>query len=1138
MRVFIIIGCWLAGSLWLCAETNMAPNRLAVVAMKEELRPLAEMLTVQLGDNRHMELLERDQLSRLFKEQGQSADNRGDVKSGRISGAEALLILDLRISDNETNIDVTLTSVRPGVLLWNQQLAWPIKDMGDWGGKIANRTLALLPRLQHTETNAVRISILNFRSIMNTGTTRSEEMLIKQLAMSRLSQQPGILVLDRERMLEMALEKELNAWGTEYLKSSYLLDGTLDRDGYNANTMTLDATLSPPGGGMPIRFRLSGSRTNVAIVNLLVQEVARTLNIVPAPDQNPLTNEAAYYLQEAAWAVRWGKWKDAQSAADAVWILGRRDFDAARMRVWSCFGSMRNMQSEYPFYGGKGPLYSRDIFDPSDSCPVVHKEVGKPSYITDECVTSHGMTVTGYMAPASERLAAIAAAQKAVSAYLDGCQALNSWFDEPANQMQLNLWTDQGTNLLYGCGCILQNFYFPSGPPKEEEEPMAQLREGLRQIDGLLQKHPIVRRRFYTLPDSPFGYFNLCRNVLATPNLFAARVEYGPFWQDSPDECVELYRDLMKSPLYACYHERVWLHNLGLPHIIPWNRNGQRTASAWNGFIQELKASTNVVLALEGKAMETWDSHTVGEMEQNYAGFMDSLIAAIPELVNVCDGTLDNVWGVKVFLDRTGAAIPQSIHERFRTNDAPKFERAASACIQQKNQAGLDSRLRGFPDRLGANRLRPALARPPGNETNSIKVGTTNSLVIKRFLPIPIPRRIDYPELAAYGPRRHVLNWNLGGYSASNVWLFSQDEFTPGVEGYPPVYTRVVAVLDNSNLNWRVTEIPTKDRRQAGLAVCGDTIFMSSPGAIKHAHVAGAEWETHAAPWDGYPQLLTAAGRLFASDGVCLYEILDHGAEIQLVASTRRKPEVCILDTQDIRSLSGFYASPTGLITAAIGMHAFGLEDDTWKIAFDLPSSERIEVFEQAVTFRALSRDVPSIWILDGTNTKPCVAFSEQARPVRSPWDFHVKFDPRWKTPGDERLTIYPMLLCRSNLYLLAGSSKVPVSAYRGTRTDLELSENRVFCFTPGLESPVVVPVSFDNASWKKQMQTRLQSEHYEVSHLSSEVRMAASLGFVVIVDNKLPWVGVLPLERLENEVSARVGERGKPDLKRTESLQ
>ena len=98
----------------LTAQTN-GPIRLALVPESDEVAAACDTLTAQLSSDAKLQLLERAEIDKVYREQGMSAGNRDDLKLGRILGADGLLLLDVLRTKVTTNLTARLIAVKPGV---------------------------------------------------------------------------------------------------------------------------------------------------------------------------------------------------------------------------------------------------------------------------------------------------------------------------------------------------------------------------------------------------------------------------------------------------------------------------------------------------------------------------------------------------------------------------------------------------------------------------------------------------------------------------------------------------------------------------------------------------------------------------------------------------------------------------------------------------------------------------------------------------------------------------------------------------------------------------------------------------------------------------------------------------------------
>jgi hypothetical protein len=88
MRISLLI-VFLALALQVSGQTGM-PTRLALVTESNEAFPAADMLTAQLSRDTNLPLLERDQIEKIYREQGLSTANTDYLNFGHVLGADGL----------------------------------------------------------------------------------------------------------------------------------------------------------------------------------------------------------------------------------------------------------------------------------------------------------------------------------------------------------------------------------------------------------------------------------------------------------------------------------------------------------------------------------------------------------------------------------------------------------------------------------------------------------------------------------------------------------------------------------------------------------------------------------------------------------------------------------------------------------------------------------------------------------------------------------------------------------------------------------------------------------------------------------------------------------------------------------------
>src|SRR5208283_5235495 len=91
----------------LLAQSN-APVRLALIAETDKASAAADVLTARLSGNPQIQLVERNEIEKVYREQGLSAANRNYLKLGQILGADGLLLIDVIRTKQATNLATRL----------------------------------------------------------------------------------------------------------------------------------------------------------------------------------------------------------------------------------------------------------------------------------------------------------------------------------------------------------------------------------------------------------------------------------------------------------------------------------------------------------------------------------------------------------------------------------------------------------------------------------------------------------------------------------------------------------------------------------------------------------------------------------------------------------------------------------------------------------------------------------------------------------------------------------------------------------------------------------------------------------------------------------------------------------------------
>ena len=667
------------------AQTN-EPVRLALVSESGETSPAADVLTAELSKNQKIQLLERNEIEKVYREQGLSTGNKDYLKLGQVLGTDGLLILDVVRTAQATNLTARLIAVKPGVVLTDGNFPWPLKDASSWSESVAVYLNTFLPKLSLSAKDAIPISVVNLRSAVSSDEGVETERQLKLLTIQRLSREPQFFVLERQKMQLLSEEKELKSDDSAFWNGSYLLEGIVDQNGYSKETVTINARLTPPKGGVPLLLEASGSRTNLAeVINQLAAKIIEALKINSTVKEWDAADEAAQYLNEAKWALRWGVFPEAQAAAESAWALGKHDMDCAIIRV--------KAYEVPPDTGG----YQRGEITNPDSTNVVIQT------ILEEAGSNHvwGLTLKEQSLGGIKDIQYISAgkfpdpgeidpALRALGIYYEFSQTLS-----PEELKPDSAWYRLGVEDLTVASQVLQHFQFVPESQAAAAEKLADLRALARSVAGWIIKLPAVHDSYFT-GDRLVVYDELY-HFEESPSIFSLQVEYGYLWQEKPEDCVAVYRQLMGSPVFRYIHTQFWLRDLQTPRLAAWNESDRQCMpQVWNNFVEELGAATNVLWQLEGKALALADAGDENKMAVLFTNLFDGLFENREALVANPVEVLYMHWGVDELVStKTGNGIvtdiKDSLNHVFYSEYSPKLDAMDQEYQQKTVSAGKSS---------------------------------------------------------------------------------------------------------------------------------------------------------------------------------------------------------------------------------------------------------------------------------------------------------------------------------------------------------------------------------------------------------------------------------------------------------------
>jgi hypothetical protein len=701
----------LAGTTCLRAQTN-EPVKLALVAETGTAAAAVDMLTAELSGQPALQLLERTDIERVYREQGLSAENLDSLKLGKVLGADGVMIVSS--VDEESNspmpsfggiarggarqpnqvLETRLIAVKPGVILGSSRSVYRAQELPAWAKAVAAHFAPDFPKLGVLAKDALPISVVNLRSAADSAQNRETERTLTLLTIQRLARERSLFVLERRRMQVLSAEKDLKLDESAFWNGSYLLEGVVDPQGYSKEQVTLDVRLVPPKGGAPIQIRTSGSRTNLAeTINQLAGRIVQALHLTPTLKEWNTAEEAAQFFAEAQWALRWELFDTAQAPAESAWALGKRDMDCATLRVKAC--------------------------------------LAPPTYDTRKrgSLTIRNLTPTRADAVRTPPDAASAdRAQRALELFLEYSRTL------PPDTMKTDSpWYRLGVDDLTLASRWLQQFWLVPQAQQTARANLERLRGSARAVADWLAGLPSARAGYYVTNRVVNGD-EVYRAFVVNSNLFSCALDLGCFWQERPEDTLALYRELMQGALFARIHGQLWFRGPNRPALVGWSAEDEkRVPAVWNGFLAELSGSTNAFCQMEAKAInfaalraghEAQLNALVGKrmdaeararagaelesaLESAGDALFDFICSRYGAIVAGNDNLLEIGLGLDAFFNRGGMVTEatEKLDQRYKTDYGPRL-----AAAQQDYMAKNSDRIRENKTRLAFERQKQYLA--------------------------------------------------------------------------------------------------------------------------------------------------------------------------------------------------------------------------------------------------------------------------------------------------------------------------------------------------------------------------------------------------------------------------------------------
>jgi hypothetical protein len=1020
-------------ALSLCAQPSSTQSRLAIIAEQPEMQKAADVLAVELSRQPGLELLERTKVAAIYREQALSSAGRNLVALGQVLSADGLLMMESK-SDGTS---IQLVAIEQGVVLCSGNFSAPTNGLSEWAAAVNRYLRPFLPKLDVKAVDAVPISILNLRSAIQSEEAREAEEQLTLLAIERLSRERLLFILERRRMQMLTSEKELNGLDeSTFWEGAYLLEGTLDNNGYSPQTITLSARLIPRKGGAPVTIEVSGSRSNFTeVINRLADRILEGVKLEQSTQPWNAGDEAAQFHAEAQWAMKWGLYAQAQTATESAWALGKRDADTALLSVRA--------------HSENVPMGRVDMSVEPDS--IAQDNIYVPTI------------------PAAAQLEPLA---HALAMFHQNTRLLLT----PTNARAAGFET--GVQLLRRAAGVLESFYYAAEARAGHEEELANLRQGMRDVIGDLDAHPpgeIVRHWRWNDPRLQFQWL---------------KWNEGGICAEEPESALPMAHQLLAGGYQPA----------SLPRVVGWSwASRQRVPGLERQFVNDVCASTNqgvrlqglylaMLQAPEGERGSRWEAEdkliaAMWEKRDWLCSDADrvSLVARSQRiLIRRHDDS-----GIGYFSFEPFASFKHNLRMDYVARFAGTNLAVFQALFPNTNVK------QETPDQ--ARELLPVVEslkqRVPSPGTVAIALQKLQHTAGEK---VPLAQAMWQPHVdtnASNLVEAKYIHWNLtqrddsaeskpriGGLIERNGLLWSRVQCLRADtwDLDPEVPIRYVAVNPRTGVEMEIS-FPLQFGVPGGLfEVSSNAIYVEARGRLYVCPLTQRDWKEIPVPMEGVTQMIWAKGRLMVCRNDGLMEVQPESLQVRLLVSSRRHPAVNAIDplwTPTTR----LFTWQDGRLGALTENHCLTLDPlaDKWEVR-EVSLARTNNQYPQKLWFTSghgaqlfMGRDSPGNDYLIGfwDDTKPSETLlanqtamlfrlrsTNMPPPVFTRWDWPQTFALAYSSVavGDHKLAIF----CPRKIW--------PFTYSPQTQEFAKFSDNRhatLLQFEPGFTTPLKVGV-------------------------------------------------------------------------------
>jgi hypothetical protein len=943
------------GILLLLACCPIWAAKIAIVSAGSEVEKFGDLLTATLSPLTNVTLVERAQIQKVIQEQSLALTQpQSFVKAGRLLGAEGLILLERRLSQQTNEVlSVRLVAINPGVVILEQQFNLPLSNLPDWASLNSLRIQRVLPKLSVKLEDAVPVSIGSLRSSVATGDGVALESELSALLRLRLAQEPSVFVLERRGMEALQTEKELGAVEEPFWNGAVVVDGTINRDLVSRTNITIHARLAAPNRPAA-ELIASGSRESLtALISELTAKILASLGKKEALPVWLTEAEAEQFLQEAQWAAKWGLWPEVANHSDAAWALGKRTplVGAYRVtaRVWRCLGMRGPANYDYVGpYGFRSPPHPEVL-------PLLARTTEIYRELFPQFAFATNATRTGWASLGLDLLLVNARVLDCFQERPELCERRDNELREVRA-----LARDVNTLLLTNAGLGLSGWR--------------------RDLQGLPTVHSHIKSPVSTLGD--------------------AWIDAGGVWFERPIDALPLYRKLLDAGGYRKSRGDVFGHFDPFGTSVPlaaWSyRDRVQLQSLWCDFAREMTTSTNLQVRLDGWRLilvhSTEPSALENAAEQMLEEAARSRVVVFNEFLDAPVSTLlsntlrrINTWGIPQTEQRLERLHASSLTRLDEKDPELSYAIWKNFVADVTNANSLSAGFRRVPSPPSPERISELIAELETIEREKrTKWGVRPYIEqLRSYAPA-----IAVTDQATVAPINNNSRTRGSKLNFSQIWHLENAHWPPDQNPNPAIYRQPLlkASWQEGNL-WLEVQTHRTDHQgarprlaavrlnpltmqseviiapfesfgvpvnyQRHVLVVSNELFLANGGVLWHRNTSGV-WTKSPLPTDGGGVLHRWGKHIALSAAGSILDFAPETGDVRILASVRRNPPASSLDR---RSLNGVPLGvwPDNTLCAAVEgqLWRYDAATNDWRVfASATNCGQSIEVQSQGVFLR------------------------------------------------------------------------------------------------------------------------------------------------------------------------------------------